>query len=492
MKKFLSLLLCAVLCAGVLQVTAFAAAKDQILVEGTVHKNKSIEIQVEDGTVTIDNDNKVITLDNVALTKTLGLVVHSDYTIIVKGNCSIGSEESRIPTSSSSGMGVYVVCDENTQTNRVTESLNIKFEDGAELSVYSTGIGIFTDNFIDLYVSGSGKLVVDSSEEQAIYGTGNLVFDGITAEITSVSEECPAIFTEGDMEFKDTNLTVNAESTGLDSLDGNITISNSNVNIKAGEFSVEAFWDIMITGEETVVNAEDTYGMHAYEKLNIDGGNVTVSSSDGPALYGYYGVTISGGTVDATSEESAIAAFEGEISITGESTKVSATANSKEHAAIRNIMSGGIYLNAYVSAENTAEDGKPFEGVKNSTDAAIEIGESFNAGDYEIYTTDEKTTIKHDDCTYDCYNNESHVHSWLVAADGSQVTGIAVISKTVSADTKEPAESYEDTVIIEVGSSEQQKNEENPNTGAPSKAGSIVLCSAMVLAFGIFASKRSK
>ena len=109
-------------------------------------------------------------------------------------------------------------------------------------------------------------------------------------------------------------------------------------------YSLYSEGNITISGDNTVINADDGAGITSYEALKIEGGTVNVDSSNG-ALFGWNGITISGGNVNVSSVAgSAILAREGALNITGENTSVTATSDDASVATVRNLNDGGIYL----------------------------------------------------------------------------------------------------------------------------------------------------
>ena len=411
-KKWLSLLLTVIMVLSLVPMTVFAAGTVTVQIGGTTLNDGANSIG--GGTATLDKAAGTLTLENVSVTNYIDIQSDSEFTIIAKGNNAIGSVDSR-----TNGTAMF-------STNVPT--LNVQIQEGATLSLYTTnGNNIYLVAGA-LNISGPGKFVADTTGSYpAICANKNVTFQGnLDADITS--EQTGVYSEKGNIAVESADLTVDAQAVGLfaqtydavtdDSLPSSITLRNSVLNITAagdsavfcgtggiiventkltatnsnddpdyGGYSLYSEGNILITGAQTDVTTDDGVGISADDVLTIEGGKVTASSSS-TTLLGWNGVTISGGTVNVTADTgSAILARDGAMSITGENTTVVATSNDADVATIRNFSDGGIHLDASVTANNTAEGGKPFEGVKKDKSVAITLGTGYEVFGAQVYTT---------------------------------------------------------------------------------------------------------
>lgn len=441
-KIWLPLLLAAIMVLTLVPMTALAAGNATVYIG-----NKSLadgSTSTGGGTITLDKAAGTLTLDGVAVPSTISVYCNDAFTIVVKGNASIGSQAA--PTD---GTALYSSASE----------LGIQIEEGATLSLY-------TEDGNNVYVSG-GKLTVSGPgtlTAEAVAGTyGAYPSLCATTDITlngnltaGLSSESHGLYSEaGNIAVESANVTVNAAGVGLfaqiydmdtdDSIPSSVTLKNSTVTIDTSSgtyhgvfcgtgglvventilktktdkspdlegYSLYSGGNVTIRGAQTEITADDAQGISADNNLIIEGGKINVTSS-GTALFGWNGVTITGGTVKATSaENSAILGRNGAVSITGASTSVTATSNAKDYATIRNVFDGGIHLDASVTANNT-QGGKPFLGVKKDKTVAITLGENF-----EVFGA-----VVHTDIT----NKNSQSYFVPAGSDGSEpLTGAATV-----------------------------------------------------------------
>ncbi len=411
-KRLLSALLSVAMAFTCLSATTFAAGAttveigDKALQEG--------ENSVGGGTATLDSANGTLTLENVSTSESIWIGDDGEFTVIVKGENSIGSEDSRTNKSA-----IY--------SNDV-ETLKVQIQEGATLSLYSENESnnIFVQQG-NLVISGPGKLIANNSNGYASLYVGKDITlnEGLTAQI--ISDETAVFSLAGNIAVDSADLTIQSEYLGLfaqtydentdDSIPSSITMNNSKVNITArqesavfcgtGGIKVEnteltvqvdedvdlgccglySEGDIHVSGAQTQITINGATGMSADNKIIIEDGTIYVSTSDVSVL-GWEGVDISGGTIELASEQqSAILARDGALNVTGENTTVTASSSSTEVATIRNFRDGGLHLDAYVTAVNTV--GKPFEGVKKDGSVAITLGDGFESDGLDIFTTDD-------------------------------------------------------------------------------------------------------
>lgn len=411
-KRWLSMLLAAIMALTLLPMTALAAAPS-VDIDGTYLQEG--ENSIGGGTAILNTTEGTLTLDNVAVTSHIW-ISGSPLTVSVKGNSSVGSQES--PSSE-------VALWNNTD-------LTIQIEQGATLSLYTEGSNNVYTFGGSLTVSGPGKLIGNSVSGgngafPNLCATNDITLnDNLTAELFS---EWHGVYTEkGNIAVQSSAVTINAAGIGLfaqtydpdtdSQIPSSLTLTDSTVTIDTssgdraavfcgsgglvventvldtttdkdpdlGGYSLYSNGDVTIRGAQTRITADDGQGIYAGETLSIEGGNISIASSS-VALLGWYGVSITGGTVQATAEEdSAILGRDGPVSITG-SADVTATNHTERVATIRNYSDGGIFLDAPVTANNT-QGGKPFLGVKSDKGVAITFGDGFSASGTEVYTSE--------------------------------------------------------------------------------------------------------
>ena len=411
-KTFLSLLLAAVMFLTLAPITALAAGTTNVWVDNTLLTDG--ENSVGDGTATLNKEAGTLTLENIQASKFVQVLTDDTFTVVVKGNVSIGSEAAR-----TSGTALY----------STAAALKIQIEQGAELSLYTeNGNNVYVYDG-SLTISGPGTLTADAIEGDSgafpsLVATKDITLNGdLVAEL--VSEWHGAFSEKGNIVVDSADLTVYADSIGLFAqtydegadaeIPSSITLKDSHVTITSyygeavvfcgtgglvvensvldltadkdsewGGYGLYSEGDIVIRGENTEIDSDDAFGIEAGDILYIEGGQVRVASTD-TALLGWNGVVITGGTIDATSEiGSVIIGRDGPVSITGAGTSVTATAKGDD-AAIRNANDGGIFLAAPVTAVNT-QGGKPFLGVNADKSVAITLGEGYDLFGAEVYT----------------------------------------------------------------------------------------------------------
>ena len=376
-KTFLSLLLAAVMFLSLAPITALAAGTTNVWVDNTLLTDG--ENSVGDGTATLNKEAGTLTLENIQASKFVQVLTDDTFTVVVKGNVSIGSAAAR-----TSGTALY----------STAAALKIQIEQGAELSMYTeNGNNVYVYGG-SLTISGPGTLTADAIEGDSgafpsLVATKDITLNGgLVAEL--VSEWHGAFSEKGNIVVDSADLTVYADSVGLFAqtydeganaeIPSSITLKDSHVAITSyygdaaafcgtgglvvensvldltadkdsewGGYGLYSEGDIVIRGEKTEIDSDDAFGIEAGDTLYIEGGQVRLASTE-TALLGWNGVVITGGTIDATSEiGSAIIGRDGPVSITGAGTSVTATAKGDD-AAIRNANDGGIFLAAPVTA----------------------------------------------------------------------------------------------------------------------------------------------
>ncbi|MFR5865848.1 MAG: hypothetical protein ACLUFV_12275 [Acutalibacteraceae bacterium] len=383
------------------------------------------ETTVGDGKVTLDVENKTLTIENVALTDFVSFEATEEFTLIVKGTNTITPETGII------GIG----------TNQNPPTLNIVLEEGPLDITVDTANAIYIRGG-DLKVSGAGSLTLTSEGGYpTLFAPGDITFDGVTVDITGdqVGIFSNEVYDEVEEDYIPTavtmrNATVDIDVSAGDSqavycFYGSITIEDTvlttttSTTEESENYALYVDGDLLIKGDKTDVKHTGGIGFDA-DTITIEGGKVDVKSND-TALLGYSGVTISGGAVKAESTNSyAILGTKGTVSITGADTEVTAITGSEDFAAISNANhpnnptfgDGGIHLDAKI----TVQGKNLIVGVKKNAEAAITLGENFEIAG---------ATLKHESI------GSSKTKTYFVDEEGNALTGEAVVCKHTYGET---------------------------------------------------------
>lgn len=423
-KKWAVALLAVALMLCLLPTAAFAAG-DYLVWLNNAWLSEG-ETTIGEGKVTLDVENKTLTMENVALDSFVSFEADEEFTLIVKGTNTI------MPADRSIGIG----------TKNTLPKLNIVLEENASLTITVTSANAVYIRGGDLSVSGAGTLTMESEGGYpTLFVAGGVAFENATVNITG---DQVGLFTEIYDEVKDEstpteitmrNATVNIDVTAgtnqaVYCAEGSITIEDTVLTTKTKVTSEEiegyglyVAGSILIKGDKTDIKHTGAVGFDA-DSITIEGGKVDVKSN-GTALLGYNGVTITGGTVKAESEDSyAILGTKGLVSVTGAATEVTAITGSEDFAAISNANApsnpdfgdGGIHLDAKI----TVEGKNLILGVKKDAEAAITLGE-----DFEIAGA----TLKSESLS------STKTKTYFVDEEGNALTGSAVVCKHTFGET---------------------------------------------------------
>ena len=423
-KKWAVALLAVALMLCLLPTAAFAAG-DYLVWLNNAWLSEG-ETTIGEGKVTLDVENKTLTMENVALDSFVSFEADEEFTLIVKGTNTI------MPADRSIGIG----------TKNTLPKLNIVLEENASLTITVTSANAVYIRGGDLSVSGAGTLTMESEGGYpTLFVAGGVAFENATVNITG---DQVGLFTEIYDEVKDEstpteitmrNATVNIDVTAGTNQAvfcalGSVTIEDTALTTKTKVTSEEiegyglyVVGPILIKGDKTDIKHTGAVGFDA-DSITIESGKVDVKSN-GTALLGYDGVTITGGTVKAESEDSyAILGTKGLVSVTGASTEVTAITGSEVYAAISNANNpsnpdfgdGGIHLDAKI----TVEGKNLIVGVKKDAEAAITLGE-----DFEIAGA----TLKSESLS------STKTKTYFVDEEGNALTGSAVVCKHTFGET---------------------------------------------------------
>ena len=296
MKKMAAVLLAVVMMLCLLPTAAFAAGTYLVYLNGAWLD--AGETTVGDGKVTLDVENKTLTIENVALTDFVSFEATEEFTLIVKGTNTITPETGII------GIG----------TNQNLPTLNIVLEEGASLDITVDTANAIYIRGGDLKVSGAGSLTLTSEGGYpTLFAPGDITFDGVTVDITGdqVGIFSNEVYDEVEEDYIPTavtmrNATVDIDVSAGDSqavycFYGSITIEDTvlttttSTTEESENYALYVDGDLLIKGDKTDIKHTGGIGFDA-DTITIEGGKVDVKSND-TALLGYSGVTISGGAV---------------------------------------------------------------------------------------------------------------------------------------------------------------------------------------------------
>ena len=475
-RRFIPLLLAAALCLGLLTIGAAAegpyTADDYrfVNVNGTnILNDPDYTVTCGEGKATFDVETATLTIENATLEGSIEIRFEdaaetSTATVILKGQNSMTTRSSGIYTNGNmvvkADAGASLKIEATGEVNGINAWCNLTidggtydvssgypaFYSGNDLTIQgganvvkataTNDSAIYAANKITITgegtsvnanayycavmgdggvtISGGAVLVGHSENDHPVYTRGALLLDGADVTLTSDYGSATALFANSEAPFNIINSKVNVttDSTSIFSK-GDISITNSVLDINSGANPINALGKLSISGDSTVVTASGAYPV-AGGVIEISGGSVIVNTTGGTAISGSNGVTISGGSsvsASTTAAMSAIYSANGDIEFEGADTKVSASSALDSAIFTRN---GSITLNAgeieAKSAEGfapvVARDSDEDEDTGEST-SSIKIGENFATGGNIVATT----VWKMDD------NGNYYADTMLVPAD---------------------------------------------------------------------------
>lgn len=230
----------------------------------------------------------------------------------------------------------YIVLADGSE-NIVTDGENYAFEDETSDEPNAT---IFSKD--DLFISGTGKLTVNSNYNNAITSKDDLEIENADINITSVAD---GLRGKDSITISSGNININAQGDGMksnnaeDAEKGYVLIKGGTINITSGEDGIQAETTATITGGDLTINSgggsenssksSSTWGAWGKQKdfgsniatteddttsakgikgstlVKIDGGNINIDSSD-DSIHSNGNVEINGGVINATSGDDGI------------------------------------------------------------------------------------------------------------------------------------------------------------------------------------------
>lgn len=456
-RRFIPLLLAAALCLGLLTIGAAAegpyTADDYrfVNVNGTnILNDPDYTVTCGEGKATFDVETATLTIENATLEGSIEIRFEdaaetSTATVILKGQNSMTTRSSGIYTNGNmvvkADAGASLKIEATGEVNGINAWCNLTIDGGTydvssgypafysgndltiqgganvvkatatndsaiyaanKITITGEGTSVNADAYYcavfgktgGVTISNGAALVGHSENDHPVYTNGTLLLNGADVTLTSDYAKATALFANSEAPFNIINSKVNVttDSTSIFSK-GDISITNSVLDINSGANPINALGKLSISGDSTVVTASGAYPV-AGGVIEISGGSVTVNTTGGTAISGSNGVTISGGSsvsASTTAAMSAIYSANGDIEFEGADTKVSASSALDSAVFTRD---GSITLDAGVIEAKSAEGFAPVvardsdeeEGTGESTSSII-IGENFATGGNIVATT---------------------------------------------------------------------------------------------------------
>ena len=413
---------------------------------GTVEIGNTVlaegENSIGGGTATLNTAAGTLALKNVVVSSGLFIRWASAFTITASGMNSIAPAQ-----------GVNAIyADAPALAIRLQQdaSLTLAAQSGANAVYCPSG---------SLTAAGPGSLNASSLEYPALQAQGDVVLEaglkaglgsdsqaicslagGVTVDSASLAAHSKdaAVYAGGASTggiYPGTSVVLRGSTVTLDvtqgydavwAAQGGIVVEDSVVEIQGrkdanGGLALYSDGDIAIRGAGTQLTAASTYGISAVQNMTVEAGTLDVSAYDGDAFQAA-AMQISGGQVQAYSATGrALCTTDGTLSITGAGTRVTAVSENAKRPTIYSYGTGGIFLDAGVSAENTA-GGRPFEGVDKTEGVsdAITLGANCEAVGVKVHTVPEAPAT-----------TTPGVRSWFVPADGGQAPGKVTVCRHV-------------------------------------------------------------
>ena len=455
-RRFIPLLLAAALCLGLLTIGAAAegpyTADDYrfVNVNGTnILNDPDYTVTCGEGKATFDVETATLTIENATLEGSIEIRFEdaaetSTATVILKGQNSMTTRSSGIYTNGNmvvkADAGASLKIEATGEVNGINAWCNLTIDGGTydvssgypafysgndltiqgganvvkatatndsaiyaanKITITGEGTSVNADAYYcavfgktgGVTISNGAALVGHSENDHPVYTNGTLLLNGADVTLTSDYAKATALFANSEAPFNIINSKVNVttDSTSIFSK-GDISITNSVLDINSGANPINALGKLSISGDSTVVTASGAYPV-AGGVIEISGGSVTVNTTGGTAISGSNGVTISGGSsvsASTTAAMSAIYSANGDIEFEGADTKVSASSAQDSAIFTRD---GSITLDAGEIAAKSAEGFAPVvardsdEDGTSASASSIIIGENFATGGNIVATT---------------------------------------------------------------------------------------------------------
>ncbi len=360
-------------------------------------------ISVDGNGVTIDNNKVIISsAGTYGISGTLkdGQIIvdagDEDNVKLVLNGANISCSNSA-PIYVKNSKNAYLVLADGSE-NVVTDGESYVFEDETNNEPNAT---IFSND--DLFISGTGKLTVNSNYNNAIASDDDLEIGDANIDIISVVD---GLRGKDSITISSGNININATGDGMksnnteDSSKGYVLIKDGTINITSGEDGIQAETNATITGGDLTINTgggsengsqssswgnfgngmfggnnntnaeEDTVSAKAIKGtvlVQIDGGNINIDSAD-DSIHSNGNVEINGGNINIVSGDdgihgdSTIDINDGEITITKSYEGIEAETININNGNI-NVVASDDGINAAGGNDGSSMNGRPGQNM---------------------------------------------------------------------------------------------------------------------------------
>ena len=269
MKQWIGVLLCMLLCVGILPTTASAAEDYKVLVDGVWITSDNADDVLGDGSVIYDKESNTVTLNNAILNgniycqtnSALNIVVNGTNTMTCTGDTSTGISNFANNPINISGNGELTITVEKTDGKAISGS-DITI-DGTTLKLYTHGTALYG---YPLTLKNGANVTAELSE-----GSYNIAVDGSSVEI--INSTLTATSPLGNSITGDSIKIENSTVTGtgsypIMSYSGDITIIDSTVKAastadwgiwSSGNLLIKGNSDITATGSIAALGASNSF-----------------------------------------------------------------------------------------------------------------------------------------------------------------------------------------------------------------------------------------
>ena len=268
-KRWISVLLCMLLCVGMMPTMAFAAEDYKVLVGGVWITSDNADDVLGDDSVTYDKESNTVTLNNATLSgniycqtnSALNIVINGTNTMSCTGNVATGISNSGNHPINISGSGMLTI------TVKITDGKAISGKDitidGTTLKLYTSGTAL---SGYPLTLKNGANVSVELSE-----GSTSAAVDGSSVEI--IDSTLSATSPSGNSITGDSIKIENSTVTGngfypIMSFSGDLTIKDSTVNATStddwgiwsnGDLLIKGNSDVTATGSKAALGAAHSF-----------------------------------------------------------------------------------------------------------------------------------------------------------------------------------------------------------------------------------------
>lgn len=254
-KRWIGVLLCMLLCVGMLPTIAFAAEEYKVLIEGHwVTSDNANDVLNDGGSVTYDKDSNTVTLDNATLTSNIYCNTGSALNIVVNGTNTMNCADN--VSTAISNFGDYPINISGNGSLTITVAIykgnairgDVVTIDGTTLELHTSGTAL---SGYPLTLKNGAKVTAELSEGSDSIAVGGSIIEISDSTLTATSPLGNSIL--GDS-IKIENSTVTG--TGyypIMSDSGDITIINSTVKAEStADWGIWSRSNLLIKGNSDI------------------------------------------------------------------------------------------------------------------------------------------------------------------------------------------------------------------------------------------------